>query len=526
MRRRILSLCVILTTCLLSSYAQVTYSPKVRSQNNDCTIEKVELTNSETIVTIKVPRSKRLGGWVRFSSATVMVPSEEWNIAYMRQNKAEYPPASMADLGEIYREAVRITTEKRKLFSDRGYLIRSLGNDMLDARYKITEKGREFYYFELHFDRLPMGVTDFYIRELMDGGYEWAGIQISNPVPEHLRTGLREWELKPKINACNDGITGIYEGVDDNKYKLACIKDGDTYKFIYLGANEDKFNWQVGDVKAILKPTSSSRLFKADWYMLRKDLNSDVFVGFEGNSMEVIFDDEKDTYIKMYPTSAPTVSQSQEPKSSGTGFFLTKDGYIVTNHHVVEDAKTLKVTGVNGDHTRSYNARVEITDKQNDLAIIKIDDATFRGLASVPYAIKTSTANVGENCFVLGYPLISTMGLDIKLTNGIISSKTGFQGNVAEYQISAPVQPGNSGGPLFDKDGNVIGVVCAKHLGAENAGYAVKASYLRNLVELLPTTIALPANNLLKGKTLPQQVESASKAVCVIIVNGDISDVQ
>lgn len=112
------------------------------------------------------------------------------------------------------------------------------------------------------------------------------------------------------------------------------------------------------------------------------------------------------------------------------------------------------------------------------------------------------------------------MGLDIKLTNGIISSKTGFEGNIAEYQMSAPVQPGNSGGPLFDKNGNIIGVVCAKHREAENAGYAIKASYIRNLVELLPTGITMPQTNLLAGKALPKQVELASKAVCMIIVNG------
>ena len=98
------------------------------------------------------------------------------------------------------------------------------------------------------------------------------------------------------------------------------------------------------------------------------------------------------------------------------------------------------------------------------------------------------------------------MGKDIKLTTGIISSKTGFDGNIAQYQISAPVQPGNSGGPLFDKNGNIIGIVQAKHTQAENAGYAIKASYIRNLVELLPTAVSFPQNNLLKGKTPAQQI--------------------
>ena len=198
---------------------------------------------------------------------------------------------------------------------------------------------------------------------------------------------------------------------------------------------------------------------------------------------------------------------------------MSNDGYIVTNNHVIENAQNgnIKITGINEDYHKTYKARVEVTDKQNDLAILKITDAT--PIVKVPYTFKFTTSSVGEECFVLGYPLISSMGKDIKLTNGIISSKTGFDGNIAQYQISAPVQPGNSGGPLFDKNGNIIGIVQAKHTQAENAGYAIKASYIRNLVELLPTTVNFPQTNTLNGKTLPQQVEQASKSVCLIIVN-------
>ena len=144
-------------------------------------------------------------------------------------------------------------------------------------------------------------------------------------------------------------------------------------------------------------------------------------------------------------------------------FYFTSETWVITNYHVIENARTIKVSGINDDTKTSYTARVEISDKQNDLAILRITDVSFKPLTNIPYTFKYTTSSVGEDCFVLGYPLISTMGLDIKLTNGIISSKTGFEGNIAEYQMSAPLQPGNSGGPLFDKNGNIIGVVCAKH---------------------------------------------------------------
>lgn len=233
------------------------------------------------------------------------------------------------------------------------------------------------------------------------------------------------------------------------------------------------------------------------------------------------------TFFKSYPTSgmyreAINSKIKKNTASSGTGFFIASN-YIVTNNHVIQDAQNgnIKITGVNNDFSRNYKVQVEVTDKQNDLAILKITDSSFMPSGRIPYTFKFSSANVGEDCFVLGYPLISSMGKDIKLTTGIISSKTGYEDNIAQYQISAPIQPGNSGGPLFDKNGCIIGVVQAKHRQAENAGYAIKSSYIRNLVDMLPLSISFPQTNLLNGKTLPNQVELAQKFVCLIIVNGD-----
>ncbi len=160
-----------------------------------------------------------------------------------------------------------------------------------------------------------------------------------------------------------------------------------------------------------------------------------------------------------------------------------------------------------------------MSDERNDLAILKINDPNFTSLGSIPYTFRQGIADVGENVFVLGYPMTYSMGEEIKLTNGIVSSKTGFKGDISLYQISAPVQPGNSGGPLFDKNGNLIGIVSAKHSLAENAGYAVKISYLKNLIDLLPQTINQPTSNTLNGKVLTEQVKIASNFVYIIVVN-------
>ena len=216
--------------------------------------------------------------------------------------------------------------------------------------------------------------------------------------------------------------------------------------------------------------------------------------------------------------SQPRVQAStqQQPKQwSGTGFALN-NGYICTNYHVIDGAKSIEIHGVQGDFTNSYSAKVVTSDKFNDLAILKVDDVDFKGFGTIPYKVKTSMAEVGEEIFVLGYPLTTTMGDEIKLTTGVVSSRTGYQGDVSLYQISAPIQPGNSGGPLFDSQGNLIGIVSAKHTGAENVGYAIKASYLRNLMESSLTEDVLPVNNSVSSLPLTGKVKKVKNFVYFI----------
>jgi S1-C subfamily serine protease len=225
---------------------------------------------------------------------------------------------------------------------------------------------------------------------------------------------------------------------------------------------------------------------------------------------------QKEMYIKMYPAANNNTSPDSNVASSGSGFAISSNGLIATNYHVVENARNIKVRGVSGNFDRTYSAKVLLSDKNNDLAIIKIDDNRFSGLGTIPYVIKPEIARTGENIFVLGFPLRASMGDEVKLTNGIVSSKTGFQGDVTSYQISAPVQPGNSGGPLFDAKGNVVGIINAKHTQAENASYAIKASYLMNLINLLDNPPALQRTNMLGDKSLSQQVESVKRFVYII----------
>ena len=508
-------LCLFIIICLgvLEVDGQTTYSPYVRSKNNNCTITKIELTETETIVTIQVP-GMRSGEWVRFSSATVLVPSEAWDINEARRSNLEIT-GFPADL-QLYAMALNRVREGRERFSELGWLIRSLGRDELDTKYKVNKKKSDFYYFELHFDRLPRGVEDVYIREVKSYGWEWVGIKINNPFPTVPNIGITEEQMKELINETNDGIVGIYEEMSgNNKYKLACVLIDGVYQLVYL-ANENNYkHWSIGDVKATLRPSATPGLFKADWYMAVKTLNTDVYVTFENGSMKTFIDGVESGYLRMYPTTQSGSNLYGSKEWSGTGFALM-NGYLATNYHVIENAKSIQVQGISGNFSTKYKASVVATDKNNDLAMLRIDDPSFSGFGSIPYNIKTSQVDVGEEIFVLGYPLTVTMGDEIKLTTGVISSKTGFQGDVSLYQISAPVQPGNSGGPLFDHNGNLIGIVSAKHAGAENVGYAIKASYLKNLAESYISTSVMPNNNQVTGQPLTIQVKRLKNFVYMI----------
>ena len=175
-------------------------------------------------------------------------------------------------------------------------------------------------------------------------------------------------------------------------------------------------------------------------------------------------------------------------KGNGSGFFVGKN-IIATNNHVVENANEIQILIQTALDIKTYSAKVLCVDKINDLALLMIDDRNFQHLSTIPYNIYQRTIDVGSDIFTMGYPMAQVMGSEIKVTDGIVSAKTGYEGQISVYQISAPIQPGNSGGPMFDKDGNLVGITSAGIPGANNVGYAIKSSYLYQLMDAAPISI-------------------------------------
>lgn len=203
------------------------------------------------------------------------------------------------------------------------------------------------------------------------------------------------------------------------------------------------------------------------------------------------------------------------PTGSGTCFAINEDGYVATCYHVVEGASRFRIRGIGNDFNKLYKARLVSTDKQKDLAILKIEDSSFKGFSDIPYRVSSKTADVGEEIFVLGYPLRTIMGNEIKLTDGLVSSLSGYQGDKITYQVTATVQSGNSGGPLFDKYGDVIGIVNAR-LFVESASYAIKGVHLKFLS--VNNDIPLNSTNTISNLSLAEQIKKIRQFVFVIEV--------
>jgi hypothetical protein len=207
------------------------------------------------------------------------------------------------------------------------------------------------------------------------------------------------------------------------------------------------------------------------------------------------------------------------PKASGTGTIVTAQGHVLTAAHVVAGSTTIRVVTSQG----TKSAKVLQVDEANDIAVLKISDGTFIPLAVVP----SRAVKLGQPVATIGFPNPDFQGFSPKVTRGEISSANGFADDPRSWQISVPVQPGNSGGPLLDENGNLVGIVESK-LGLkaaeatgdipQNVNYAVKSAYATALLDPYLDNNA-PAPKLADPKLkFEDMVARAQQSVVLILV--------
>jgi S1-C subfamily serine protease len=216
------------------------------------------------------------------------------------------------------------------------------------------------------------------------------------------------------------------------------------------------------------------------------------------------------------PYSRPNRTETEPHKNLfGTGFFISNDGGIVTNYHVIKNMKNIMI------FDPKYNiwstAEVMRFDKTNDVALL------WSNRSSKPLPISSRfNMRKGEQIFTLGYPSPDLQGSHQKATFGRINSLMGIEDDVRYFQIDSPIQPGNSGGPVFNESGEVIGIASSRLTGDfQNVNYALKIDYLLPLLGTVVSDLDKfdDPNQKPEPGTLPQLVERYEDSVIMIVAD-------
>lgn len=199
----------------------------------------------------------------------------------------------------------------------------------------------------------------------------------------------------------------------------------------------------------------------------------------------------------------------------GTGFLIDPKGYLVTNAHVIQNAKNIAVQNSKG---KDLDVDVVYTDAARDIAILKITDTAFKA-SPLPYSIKRSGAEIAEPVFTLGFPRN-----DVVYGEGYLAAKTGFNGDTLTCQIAIAANPGNSGGPILNHNGEVIGILSARQTTAQGVVFATQSRYIFDALKELQKdstykSIKVPAATTIKNLDRVQQVKKIADYVYLVKVS-------
>jgi S1-C subfamily serine protease len=221
------------------------------------------------------------------------------------------------------------------------------------------------------------------------------------------------------------------------------------------------------------------------------------------------------------PGTSPSLDgiADSRPPASGTGFFITDDGFLITSEYVIKDSSKIRLLTPAG----FLAANVVRLDTANDFALLKAE-GKFKALVIA----SSRSVKMGRTVATVGFPNVGMQGFAPKLAKGEIAALSGAQDDPRFFQISVPVQPGNSGGALVDERGNVVGVVSAK-LNAvaalavsgslpENVNYAVKSSFLLGFLESVPEVSSKLNEPDMKQCSFEDVVKSAEQAAVLVLV--------
>jgi nucleotidyltransferase/DNA polymerase involved in DNA repair/S1-C subfamily serine protease len=275
--------------------------------------------------------------------------------------------------------------------------------------------------------------------------------------------------------------------------------------------------YQFGGVKEYVQlPQSYNDSIDKVTFEATKSANNASSIGQLALAMKKKYDASINASEVVAPEPSKTNEESEKRVSTGTGFFISNDGYVLTNSHVIEGSSNISII-LKG---KSISATLIDHDPNNDIALLKVN----KSVEGLPIELKKKTKQ-GTDIAVLGYPNVGLQGNEQKATFGYINANSGIMGDTRYFQISSPIQPGNSGSPMLNEQGIVIGIASAslnqtaalETTGslAQNVNYAVKIAYalpmlINHGVEYIESSNPTPLE-----KT--QLIESISDSVVLVV---------
>ncbi len=325
------------------------------------------------------------------------------------------------------------------------------------------------------------------------------------------RMALAEPDVRAYLDQNQRNLSPI-EGIwteAKGQYRLGVLRKKDSPvpdRFVAVVLEAKHPMWEPGMVKATFDRTSASTMFSGT-YRLGFHTDAGVTATLDGAMMSIPLPprdgkEEKITFLKAFPVDsvgndpAPTIGGSKV-SGSGTGFVVGPD-LIATNFHVVDGGSAWNAFFPATRQT--YKLELVVSDKANDLAILRMVRDSNQSPVPALKVVGSDAARLGDEVYTLGFPLGDLLGTEHKLGTGVLSATSGIAGDPRMFQITVPVQPGNSGGPIINSNGDVVGVLAStlsveylyrtqQHV-PQNVNFAIKGDYLSFLLRqaVLPET--------------------------------------
>lgn len=315
-------------------------------------------------------------------------------------------------------------------------------------------------------------------------------------------------ERRELRSALNDIHTDLTE-----RGKIDSMKLKGSAKIVYLWKRYRRVAAIAASIAGITALTISALV----WAFAPKSNNSEI--DFLKGKINTIENKTKEQDKKINNVENKIGKDKTNPivyKSGGTGFVIDAKGYLVTNFHVVNKATDIAVQNNKGE----FIAKVVYTDPSKDIAILKIDDESFKPYTSIPYSISKNSARLAEPIFTLGYPKN-----EIVYGQGYLSSLTGFNGDTLSCQIEIAANHGNSGSPILNKNGEVVGILNARQNSTEGFTFAIQGKYIYKALDDLKKTdtsyqrVKLTSKSSIAGIDRTEQVKKLEDYIFMVKVN-------